>query len=537
MRIQVGAPLVAAEQEVGRANGFDHLRPARSMIALVRPWLCATARKAAPSVCRPAARRTCSRAAGHVHAELVAEEPQRLEEERDRARLGADRHRERVDDDVLGRDAVVAGDGDDLPRDSRRRSGSIGMSSSFASAITAAPCFATIGRIASSRSSSPVTELTSALPSYAARPASSASITDESMQSGRSVRPCTSGIACGHQADLVGERIADVDVEHVGAARDLLRDVDLELREVARLELGLERLAAGRVDPLADHAERPLRPDDDGPRPRLENGIHSSPFRSRGMPGAAERCDARLAAEADQVQAGDAGQRARVLGELARDLEALRLGIGGALAALDQRSRHRDARNVLVDEAQRARRARRGRSTGGSRLRRRGPRARPRAMNARDAAARSRSAAAGTARRRAPSSARDRRGSRTAARPGSRPRRGRGAAPGRACGPERYVPRASAAPRREAGCCRGRTPGATRARRRRSRRRRSGSMMFSIPCRAAPAMSASSASRLRSRQTSCMTGSIPSCFSAIATASGEAWACAAVLSVAFAAST
>ena len=64
------------------------------------------------------------------------------------------------------------------------------------------------------------------------------------MQSGRSVSPCTSGIACAHQLDLVGERVADVDVEHVGAARDLLRDVGLELREVARLQLRLERLAA-----------------------------------------------------------------------------------------------------------------------------------------------------------------------------------------------------------------------------------------------------------------------------------------------------
>ena len=59
-----------------------------------------------------------------------------------------------------------------------------------------------------------------------------------------------------HQLDLVGERVADVDVEHVGAAGDLLRDVDLDAREVALLQLRLELLAAGRVDPLADHAER-----------------------------------------------------------------------------------------------------------------------------------------------------------------------------------------------------------------------------------------------------------------------------------------
>ncbi len=60
--------------------------------------------------------------------------------------------------------------------------------------------------------------------------------------------------------------------------------------------------------------------------------------------------------------------------------------------------------------------------------------------------------------------------------------------------------------------------------------------MFSIPCIDAPTMSASSASRFRSRQTSCMIGSTPSSRRAIATASGDAWACAAVLSVALAAS-
>ena len=65
---------------------------------------------------------------------------------------------------------------------SSRCSGSSGISSSsLGSAITAAPCRLTIGRIASSRSCSPVTEFTSALPWYAASPASSASTTEESM--------------------------------------------------------------------------------------------------------------------------------------------------------------------------------------------------------------------------------------------------------------------------------------------------------------------------------------------------------------------
>ena len=59
--------------------------------------------------------------------------------------------------------------------------------SSFEIAITAAPCFFTSGSTDSRRSSSPVTELTSALPLYTASPASSAATMEESMDSGTSV--------------------------------------------------------------------------------------------------------------------------------------------------------------------------------------------------------------------------------------------------------------------------------------------------------------------------------------------------------------
>src|SRR3954469_23783916 len=62
-------------------------------------------------------------------------------------------------------------------------------------------------------------------------------------------------------------------------------------------------------------------------------------------------------------------------------------------------------------------------------------------------------------------------------------------------------------------------------------------LMFSMPCIAAPTISAWRLRRLRSRQASCMTGSTPHAFRAIETARGEACACAAGLSVAFTAST
>src|SRR6476661_1645649 len=80
-------------------------------------------------------------------------------------------------------------------------------------------------------------------------------------------------------------------------------------------------------------------------------------FSCRNGEPAAERGDARLEAEADQVQARHAGERARVLGELARHLEALLLGVGRRLAARDRLGRNADAGHLVVHVAERARRA------------------------------------------------------------------------------------------------------------------------------------------------------------------------------------
>src|SRR4051812_2241931 len=63
--------------------------------------------------------------------------------------------------------------------------------------------------------------------------------------------------------------------------------------------------------------------------------------------------DTGVLAERDEVKARDAGQRARVVGELAGDLEALALLVGGGLGARDELRRNLDARHLLVDELQR----------------------------------------------------------------------------------------------------------------------------------------------------------------------------------------
>ena len=183
-------------------------------------------------------------------------------------------------------------------------------------------------------------------------------MTDESMQSGSVGESLHERDRRAHQRDLVGERVADVDVEHVGAARDLLRDVDLELREVARLELRLERLAAGRVDPLADDAERLVRADDDRPRRRLDDCIHSSPSRSFGMPSRWQR-RAMPASRRKLIRCRPAtpgSERACSASSHATSKHSASGSAARSQRSID-RGRDLDAGHVLVDVAQRVRRA------------------------------------------------------------------------------------------------------------------------------------------------------------------------------------
>ncbi len=69
------------------------------------------------------------------------------------------------------------------------------------------------------------------------------------------------------QLGLVDQRDAGVDVEHVAAHGDLGVGVLEHALQVAVAQLLREGLAPGRVDPLADDAERLVDRDRDGPRP------------------------------------------------------------------------------------------------------------------------------------------------------------------------------------------------------------------------------------------------------------------------------
>ena len=93
------------------------------------------------------------------------------------------------------------------------------------------------------------------------------------MQIGLSVSSCTSVIALASSSASSVSGHAHVDVEHVGAALDLGLDVALDRRQVAGAQLLLEDPPPGRVDPLADQAERPVVADDDLAAGAAQDGL------------------------------------------------------------------------------------------------------------------------------------------------------------------------------------------------------------------------------------------------------------------------
>ena len=104
-----------------------------SMIALVRPLLMAIGRNAAPiELALGHPERHVRRSERHVDAELCAQQLDRLQRAQHERGVRADRHRERVDEDVFERDAV--GRRSQRRRScaasSSRRTGSSGISSS-----------------------------------------------------------------------------------------------------------------------------------------------------------------------------------------------------------------------------------------------------------------------------------------------------------------------------------------------------------------------------------------------------------------------
>jgi hypothetical protein len=204
-------------------------------------------------------------AACHVHPERVSDHARGLHEERHRPRLGADRHRQRVDHDVLRRYPVIGCSGDDLPR---RLQPPLRVHR-YLVVVRETDDGCSVSRDDRQDRVQPLVlggdGVDERLPLVHLEPRL------ERLDHGRVDRERRLGQRLDerdglrHQADLVGEWISDVHVEDVGSR--LLGDVGLDLRQVAVLQLCLERLPACWIDALADDAKRPLRTDDDRPRP------------------------------------------------------------------------------------------------------------------------------------------------------------------------------------------------------------------------------------------------------------------------------
>src|ERR671933_930110 len=192
------------------------------------------------------------------------------------------------------------------------------------------------------------------------RPASSASMTEESMQIGRSVLAWTVlSICCSRSASstsgmpaLTSSMSAQASVWATASAETVDRSPPRNSSANALRPVGLMRspmMQNGCSGPIVTVLDGDCR---------TVSMVLAVPFGSWGNSEArAELGDARVLAEGDEVQAGDAGQRQGVRGELSGDLEALGLLVGGGLGARDQLGRHLDARHLVVDEAQRERRA------------------------------------------------------------------------------------------------------------------------------------------------------------------------------------
>ena len=112
---------------------------------------------------------------------------------------------------------------------------------------------------------------------------------------------------------------AGVDIEHGGAAGDLLQRVVLDGGEVAGLELGGELLAAGGVDALADHAEGLVEADEDGPGAGCDDGAgHATRVRSWSRraqsAGSVKSAMVSCAPACEELVGGEAGGHAEDVG-------------------------------------------------------------------------------------------------------------------------------------------------------------------------------------------------------------------------------
>ena len=207
---------------------------------------------------------TLRRAAGRVDLELVAQPAEDAEDLAAGTGQRPDRHEQRVDDDVLARDAVVGGALDD-PLGDREPDVRVHRDAGLVVADR------------DDRAAVLLDQRQDALEALL--------LAGHAVEQGLALVDGETGLErlddrridrqrevgqrldeldrLGQDRRLVGQRDAGVDVEHVRAGLDLGDRVALDPREVAGLHLLREELAAGRVDALADDHERLVVADDD----------------------------------------------------------------------------------------------------------------------------------------------------------------------------------------------------------------------------------------------------------------------------------
>ena len=254
------------------------------MIALVSPAAIAIGRKAALRTWRSGQTEgDVGRAEAHVDPELVADQADRGQRDRDRIGGGADGHGQRVDDHVLGGDPVVVGRRDDLARALQallRRLGDAGLVVGQAD-----DGGAVLGHQRQ--------DLVQALVLGGDRVDQGAALVDRQARlegldhRGVDADRQVDGVLDGgehrlEQLGLVDQRDAGVDVEHVGAGLGLGQRVGGHGGEVAVAQFLGEDLAPGGVDALADDAEGLLGADRDATRARPKHCIHWTLFRFVG---------------------------------------------------------------------------------------------------------------------------------------------------------------------------------------------------------------------------------------------------------------
>ena len=218
------------------------------------------------------------RPAGRVDSELLPQTSHDPEDLSPCVSQGADGHDERVDDDVLFRDAVVGGTRDDRPR---HLEPDVGVVRDARLVVRDRDDGCAVLRDERKHRLQPVLfardRVDEGFPAIDGEPRLERR-DDRGVDGERDVGDVLHELdRLREDGGLVRERDAGVDVEHLRTGLDLRDRVRDDRLEVPRRHLLRELLAPGRVDPLADDHERTREADDDLPRGARENGVGHGP--------------------------------------------------------------------------------------------------------------------------------------------------------------------------------------------------------------------------------------------------------------------